>query len=36
MVVPFLVTTERLDCPILGYVIEELVSLKQKPNANSL
>ena len=32
MVVPFLVTSEKLDCPILGYnVIEELMSQDQNP-----
>ena len=32
LLVPFLVTSEKLDCPILGYnVIEELVSLDQNP-----
>ena len=33
LLVPFLVTSEKLDCPILGYnVIEELVSQDQNPN----
>ena len=32
LLVPFLVTSEKLDCPILGYnVIEELVSQDQNP-----
>ena len=32
LLVPFLVTSEKLDCPILGYnVIEELVSHEQNP-----
>jgi len=32
MLVPFLVTSEMLDCPILGYnVIEQLVSQDQNP-----
>ena len=32
LLVPFLVTSEKLDCPILGYnVIEELVSQEQNP-----
>ena len=31
---PFLVTPEKLDCPILGYnVIEELVSQDQNPTS---
>ena len=33
LLVPFLVTAEKLECPILGYnVIEELVSQDQNPN----
>ena len=32
LLVPFLVTSEKLDCPILGYnVIEELVSQEKNP-----
>ena len=32
LLVPFLVTSEKLDCPILGYnVIEELVNQDQNP-----
>ena len=32
LLVPFLVTSEKIDCPILGYnVIEELVSQEQNP-----
>ena len=32
LLVPFLVTSEKLDCPILGYnVIEELLSQEQNP-----
>ena len=33
LLVPFLVTSEKLDCPILGYnVIEELVNQDQNPS----
>ena len=37
LLVPFLVTSEKLDCPILGYnVIEELVSQDQNPTPRIL